>query len=127
MLVLAPENVIVVEVITFSLAMIYQSNKNIQAILFSNSTFYVKSKKNWWSKTYRFNLDKSWVFSQCLGKIILTAKIEQGSKDEAKLIMDINHLNKGSLHVRKVQFFFNIVQTGGGVIPMFKTYVVNFV
>ena len=45
MLVLAPENVIVVEVIIFSFAMIYQSNKNIQAILFSNSTFYVKSKK----------------------------------------------------------------------------------
>ena len=34
---------------------------------------------------------------------------------------------KGSLHVRKVQFF-NIVQTGGGgVKTMFKNYVVNFV
>ena len=34
---------------------------------------------------------------------------------------------KGSLCARKVQFF-NIVQTGGGgVIPMFKNYDVNFV
>ena len=45
MLVLAPENVIVVEVIIFSFAMIYQSNKNIQTILFWKLTFNVKSKK----------------------------------------------------------------------------------
>ena len=79
---------IVVEAIVFLLAMIYQSNENLQTILFWKLTFNVKVKK-----TYCLNLDKSWVFSQCLGKIVLTAKIEQGSKDEAKLIMDIYHPN----------------------------------
>ena len=46
MLVLAPENVIVVEVIIFSFAMIYQSNENLQTILFWKLTFNVKVKKN---------------------------------------------------------------------------------
>ena len=40
---------------------------------------------------------------------------------------EILNWDKGSHPERKVQFFFNIVQTGGGVIPMLKKYVVNFV
>ena len=44
-----------------------------------------------------------------------------------KLALFLQLANKGSHLERKVQFFFNIVQTGGGVIPIFKNYVVNFV